>query len=422
LNVTIIGSGNLAWHFAQALQNVGHKIIQIIARNETTGTQLAACFNVPFSSSLHILPESELVLLCVSDSAIVKMSESIYLYENQIIAHTSGSVPMSVLNKHKHHAVIYPLQTFTKNKPLEFKKIPILTEAGNENTYLKIKVFAESLSETVIQRNSTERAYIHLSAVFASNFTNFMLGSAYEILNSQQTPVSILQPIIKETLAKAFYLNPKEAQTGPARRNDTSVMHTHAELLNNFPEQKELYNFVSQKIIQKYHNTMDNFKSKLKDIKAFAFDVDGVFSDLITLDTSGELLRSMNVKDGYSVSEAVKAGYKIAIITGGDSESVRKRFERLGVTDIYLSSKSKMSDLTDFCNRNDFNLSDILYMGDDIPDYEAMRRVGLATCPADAAPEIISISHYISDKRGSQGCIRDVIEQVMRMQGKWFQP
>jgi 3-deoxy-D-manno-octulosonate 8-phosphate phosphatase (KDO 8-P phosphatase) len=185
---------------------------------------------------------------------------------------------------------------------------------------------------------------------------------------------------------------------------------------------QDLYNFVSRKIWQNYQPDMDNFKEKLKDIKAFAFDVDGVFSDLITLDTQGELLRSMNVKDGYAVAEAVKAGLKIAIITGGDSQSVRIRFNRLGVPDVYLASKSKLTDLNDFCTKQNIALSEVLYMGDDVPDYECMKHVGLATCPADACPEIIGVSHYISDKRGSEGCVRDVIEQVMRVQGTWFKP
>ena len=165
---------------------------------------------------------------------------------------------------------------------------------------------------------------------------------------------------------------------------------------------------------------MDNFKERLKDIKAFVCDVDGVFSDNIILNTDGELMRHMNVKDGFAVKTAVEKGFITGIITGGSSESVRKRFNRLGVTDIYLSSHDKLSDFEDFYFKYNLKLEEILYMGDDIPDFEVLSKVGLATCPADAVEEIQNISHYISDKSAGTGCVRDVIEQVLRAQGKWF--
>ena len=164
-----------------------------------------------------------------------------------------------------------------------------------------------------------------------------------------------------------------------------------------------------------------NFKERLTQIKAFAFDVDGVFSqECIYLHPSGELMRSMNTKDGYAVVHAIEKGYKIAIITGGANVSVRKRFEYLRVKDIYQSSDDKLRDLKHFAERYQLNAKQILYMGDDIVDYEAMQSVGVPACPADAVEEIKSISRYISDKNGGRGCVRDVIEQVMRSQAKWY--
>ncbi|NPA69168.1 MAG: HAD hydrolase family protein [Chlorobi bacterium] len=165
---------------------------------------------------------------------------------------------------------------------------------------------------------------------------------------------------------------------------------------------------------------MDNFKERLKDIKAFVFDVDGVFSQDMVLHTDGELTRHMNVKDGFAVKTAVDSGFMVGIITGGTSESVKKRFRGLGVTDIYLGSQNKIDDYEDFYMKYGIQPGQILYMGDDIPDYEVMKISGLATCPADAAEEIKSIAHYISDKDGGKGCVRDVIEQVMRAQSVWF--
>jgi len=166
---------------------------------------------------------------------------------------------------------------------------------------------------------------------------------------------------------------------------------------------------------------MANPKERLNSIRAFAFDVDGVFSDsIVLLHPNGDLMRTMNIKDGYAVHLAVKKKYPFAIITGGNSQSVKTRFENLGVTDIYLKSYNKLDDLTDFCSKYDLNFEDVLYMGDDMPDYEVMRRVGFPACPSDASYEIKEISKYISSRKGGAGCVRDVIEQVLKLQGKWM--
>ena len=167
---------------------------------------------------------------------------------------------------------------------------------------------------------------------------------------------------------------------------------------------------------------MSNFKEDLRKVKAFIFDVDGVFSsaDLI-LFPSGDLVRTMNIRDGYAVQYAVKKGYPVGIITGGNSEAVRTRFQRLGISDIYMTSHNKMDDFRLFMNKHRLLPEDILYMGDDIPDYEVMQQVGFPVCPSDAVEEIKSVSRYISDRSGGQGCVRDIIEQVLRLHGKWME-
>lgn len=166
---------------------------------------------------------------------------------------------------------------------------------------------------------------------------------------------------------------------------------------------------------------MANFKEQLHSTKAFAFDVDGVFSDsIVLLHPNGDLMRTMNIKDGYAVQLAVKKKYPVAIITGGFSESVKTRFLNLGVTDVYLKSQNKLNDLTDFCSKYNLKFDEVLYMGDDMPDYEVMKIVGFPVCPSDAAYEIQEISKYISSKKGGRGCVRDVIEQVLKLHGKWM--
>ena len=159
----------------------------------------------------------------------------------------------------------------------------------------------------------------------------------------------------------------------------------------------------------------------LTKIKALVFDVDGVLSsETITVDLDGELLRSTNVKDGYALHLAAKLGLRVAIITGANEESIVRRYGQIGIEDIYLGSGIKKAVLRQFLDKYNLSEDEVLYMGDDIPDYELMQHVGLPCCPRDAVPEIREISLYISHKDGGKGCARDVIEQVLKAQGKWM--
>jgi 3-deoxy-D-manno-octulosonate 8-phosphate phosphatase (KDO 8-P phosphatase) len=165
---------------------------------------------------------------------------------------------------------------------------------------------------------------------------------------------------------------------------------------------------------------MENFKQKLTRIKTFLFDVDGVLTDgKVLIMPNGEVVRNLNTKDGYAIQLAVKKGYRIAIITGGHSLSMKQALENLGVQDVFLKQHDKLSCYKDYINTYQIKEDEILYMGDDLPDYEVMARVGLAVCPQNAAPEIKNISLYISSKNGGEACVRDVIEQVMRSQDTW---
>ena len=159
----------------------------------------------------------------------------------------------------------------------------------------------------------------------------------------------------------------------------------------------------------------------LRKIKALAFDVDGVLSgETILLHPGGEPMRTVNIKDGYALQLAVKMGLHVAIITGGRTESVRRRYENLGVPDVYLGCVVKIKTYEEWLRKYGLTDEEVLYMGDDIPDYEVMRRAGCPCAPADAAPEIKETAIYISHLRGGYGCGRDVIEQVLRSQGKWL--
>lgn len=159
----------------------------------------------------------------------------------------------------------------------------------------------------------------------------------------------------------------------------------------------------------------------LRRIKAVIFDVDGVLSaSTITLAADGEPLRTINIKDGYAIQLAQKLGLRVAIITGGATESVRKRYAGLGVEDIYMGCAVKLNAYQEFLDKYAYKDDELLYMGDDIPDYQVMRRVGCPCCPADACPEIKEISVYVSAMKGGYGCGRDVIEQVLRAKRMWL--
>ena len=159
----------------------------------------------------------------------------------------------------------------------------------------------------------------------------------------------------------------------------------------------------------------------LKTVKAVIFDVDGVLSaETITMNADGEPMRTLNIKDGYAIQLACKSGLRIAIITGGNAPAIRKRYEYLGVKDIFMQSAVKIKTYQEFKMKYELADSDIIYVGDDIPDYEIMRKCGCPCCPADACNEIKQISIYISQKKGGYGCARDVIEQIMMAQGKWL--
>lgn len=164
-----------------------------------------------------------------------------------------------------------------------------------------------------------------------------------------------------------------------------------------------------------------SFLSKLAGISAFVFDMDGVLTNGMLLSTEkGELLRSFSIRDGYAIQLAIEKGYHVAVITGGHSEGARNRLARLGIKDVFMAVGDKLKTLETYLADKNLSASTVLYMGDDIPDYQAMKMSGLPVCPADAAEEIKDICKYISSRKGGAGAVRDVIEQVLKVQGNWI--
>ncbi len=165
-----------------------------------------------------------------------------------------------------------------------------------------------------------------------------------------------------------------------------------------------------------------SYKEIMNDITTFIFDVDGVLTDgSVFITSNGEMQRTMNIRDGYAMKAAVESGYHVCVISGGSNEGVRIRLRNLGLTDIHLGIPNKVETFDEYTDIYNIKPEQVLYMGDDIPDYHVMKLVGLPTCPQDSCPEIKAISKYISHKNGGKGAVRDVIEQVMKVQGKWME-
>lgn len=163
-----------------------------------------------------------------------------------------------------------------------------------------------------------------------------------------------------------------------------------------------------------------SYKEIMPQISTFIFDVDGVLTDgTVTVFPDGELVRTMNIKDGYALKTAVQMGYNVCIISGGTNPAVKSRLQALGITDIYLGAHHKMEQFEEYLDIYNIDPTTVLYMGDDIPDIPVMKICGLPTCPKDAVPEVQNISNYISQIKGGKGCVRDVIEQVLKVQDKW---
>lgn len=166
---------------------------------------------------------------------------------------------------------------------------------------------------------------------------------------------------------------------------------------------------------------MNEWEKRLKNVNTLIFDYDGVMTDgTVYMDSNGDPLRTSNVKDGYALQLAGKLGYHLAVISGAVVTNITKRLNMLGVQDVYTGIPDKVVKLEEYMEQYGLKPEQIVYVGDDIPDIKVMRRVGVAACPADAAPEVREICHYISERRGGQGCVRDIIEKILKLQGKWM--
>ena len=197
------------------------------------------------------MADADIYIIAVKDSAIQEILENINLNEDQLIVHTAGSVPMSILDGFTNcYGVFYPLQTFSKSRKVDFSNIPICIEANHPSTTMKLEKLGERLSSSVNQINSEERKSLHLAAVFVNNFVNHFYSIGAEILHDKKLDFGLLKPLIRETAEKINTLHPLEAQTGPAKRNDQSIINAQLKMLHDQPEYQKIYSFVTESIFQ----------------------------------------------------------------------------------------------------------------------------------------------------------------------------
>lgn len=246
----MIGAGNVATHLSVALQNAGFDIVQIYSRTEASSKELAGMLQAPYTTNInHISGDASLYILSVSDDAIGPLSGSLDL-AGRLVVHTAGSVPVDVFaGKHENYGVLYPLQTFSKSRPVDFAGIPLFIEANTPGNLQQIRTVAGKISQKVYCATSSERIQLHLAAVFGCNFVNHLYHLSAQLTQQAGFDFDVLYPLIRETACKAIASgNPLQVQTGPAARGDHGVMDKHLELLAGHPVWKEIYAVLSKNI------------------------------------------------------------------------------------------------------------------------------------------------------------------------------
>ena len=251
LNFCFIGAGNLATHLSQSFKRSGFNISQVYSKTVGSAKTLAGILESDYTTNTEeIALNADVYFIAIKDSAFDDVLSKINL-KNKILVHCSGSLPISVLKKYSDHiGVFYPLQTFSKQREVDFSEIPVFIESGSKEIEKKLVEIATQISNSVTVLNSEKRKYLHIAAVFACNFVNHFYTISAEILKKEEIPFEVLKPLIMETALKVQEVEPEKAQTGPAVRFDKNIISAHMEELEKFKNFAELYNSVSRSIFE----------------------------------------------------------------------------------------------------------------------------------------------------------------------------
>jgi len=251
LSIVIIGTGNVAFHLATALHKSNHTILQVLGRNKMAAAELAKKVKAKSESDFKkVNTTADIYIIAVKDDAIEKVAAQLKL-NNKILLHTSGTINTKALKaSSKNYGVFYPLQTFSKNKKVNFSDVPICIEANNKTTASTLVALAQSISKKVYVINDTQRRNLHLAAVFACNFSNHLYAIAAQMLQKNKLSFDLLKPLIAETAEKIKEQTPAQAQTGPAVREDDKTINTHLKMLSKNKTLKKIYTLMSEEIIK----------------------------------------------------------------------------------------------------------------------------------------------------------------------------
>lgn len=253
--IVFIGAGNLATNLAKALYRKGFRIVQIYSRTEASARSLAEVVEAEFTTSLeNINPFARLYIVSLKDAAFIELLSAIVAGKKKdaLMVHTAGSLPLSIWEgMTEHYGVFYPMQTFSKQREVDFREVPFFIEAASPEDTELLKAVAATLSERVFEVDSEQRKSLHLAAVFTCNFSNHMYALAAELLEKYRLPFDVMLPLIDETARKVHELKPKLAQTGPAVRYDENIINDHLNMLSDDPEMQKLYELVSRSIFNR---------------------------------------------------------------------------------------------------------------------------------------------------------------------------
>ena len=249
--IALIGAGNVATHLGKAWQQAGCTVVQVYSRTEQSASELATCLGVPFVTSLYeVCTDADIYVVAVKDAVLQELIPALVKgREAALFVHTAGSMPMAVWQGvAPRHGVLYPMQTFSKAREVDFASVSFFVEANHQADKEALKELAGALSPKVYEATSAQRTYLHMAAVFACNFANHMYTLSARLLEKNGLPFDAMLPLIDETARKVHGLHPHEAQTGPAIRGDENVMGKHLAMLADEPEVKEIYRIISNSI------------------------------------------------------------------------------------------------------------------------------------------------------------------------------
>ena len=252
--IVLIGAGNVAHHLAPALLRAGMNLCQIYSRTLESARELGRKTGITYTSdTFAVYPDGDIYIFCVSDDALLSVFKSLRINEEALILHTSGSVPLDIFKPYRqNYGVLYPLQTFSKTRNLDFGEIPLCIEAPDKEVLKTIGQIADKLSSKVYEISSEKRKKLHLAAVLDNNFTNHLYHMAGKLLEKEDLDFNLLRPLIFETAHKVMQMIPENAQTGPARRGDTNILNLHKSMLKDNRDIQTLYVLLSQSIQQTY--------------------------------------------------------------------------------------------------------------------------------------------------------------------------